>query len=58
MKSHTNVAIPRDVLESARLTVDELKETKVFMPTGNLALGGAAPLDYVRTPACPASPQP
>jgi putative toxin-antitoxin system antitoxin component (TIGR02293 family) len=37
------------LLNLADQVLEDPQETKVFMTTGNLALGGAVPLDYVRT---------
>jgi predicted HTH domain antitoxin len=46
MKSHTTVAIPQDVLESARLTVDELKQELAISlyAQGRLSIGKAREL--------------
>jgi putative toxin-antitoxin system antitoxin component (TIGR02293 family) len=37
------------LLDMADLVLEDPEETQVFMTTGNLALGGAIPLDYTRT---------
>lgn len=37
------------LLDLADLVLEDPEETQVFMTTGNLALGGAVPLDYTRT---------
>jgi putative toxin-antitoxin system antitoxin component (TIGR02293 family) len=37
------------LLDLADRVLEDSEETKVFMTTGNLALGGAIPLDYART---------
>lgn len=37
------------LLDTADEVLEDPEETKVFMTTGNLALGGAVPLDYART---------
>ena len=37
------------LLDLADQVLEDSEETKVFMTTGNLALGGAIPLDYART---------
>lgn len=37
------------LLDMADLVLEDPKETRDFMTTGNLALGGAIPLDYTRT---------
>lgn len=37
------------LLDLADLVLEDPDETQVFMTTGNLALGGAIPLDYTRT---------
>ena len=37
------------LLDLADLVLEDPEETQVFMTTGNLALGGAIPLDYTRT---------
>ncbi len=37
------------VLDLADLVLEDPEETQAFMTTGNLALGGAIPLDYTRT---------
>ena len=37
------------LLETADQVLGDPEETQVFMITGNLALGGAVPLDYART---------
>jgi putative toxin-antitoxin system antitoxin component (TIGR02293 family) len=37
------------LLDLADQVLEDPEETKVFMTTGNLALGGAVPLDYART---------
>jgi putative toxin-antitoxin system antitoxin component (TIGR02293 family) len=37
------------LLDTADQVLEDPEETKVFMTTGNLALGGAVPLDYART---------
>lgn len=37
------------LLDLADLVLEDPEETQVFMTTGNLALGGATPLDYTRT---------
>jgi putative toxin-antitoxin system antitoxin component (TIGR02293 family) len=37
------------LLDLADQVLEDSEETKVFMTTGNLALGGAIPLDYTRT---------
>ena len=37
------------LLDTADLVLEDPEETRVFMTTGNLALGGAVPLDYART---------
>lgn len=37
------------LLDSAELVLEDPEEVKDFMTTGNLALGGAVPLDYART---------
>ncbi len=37
------------LLDMADLVLEDPDETQVFMTTGNLALGGAIPLDYTRT---------
>ena len=36
-------------LDRADLVLEDPEETQVFMTTGNLALGGAIPLEYTRT---------
>jgi putative toxin-antitoxin system antitoxin component (TIGR02293 family) len=37
------------LLDLADLVLEDPDDTQVFMTTGNLALGGATPLDYTRT---------
>ena len=37
------------LLDLADMVLEDPAETRVFMTTGNLALGGAIPLDYTRT---------
>ena len=37
------------LLDMTNLVLEDPEETQVFMTTGNLALGGAIPLDYTRT---------
>lgn len=37
------------LLDLADQVLEDAEETKVFMTTGNLALGGAIPLEYART---------
>lgn len=37
------------LLETAEQVLEDKDEVKDFMTTGNLALGGAVPLDYART---------
>ena len=37
------------LLDLADMVLEDPEETQVFMTTGNLALGGAIPLDYTRT---------
>ena len=37
------------LLDLADRVLEDSEETKVFMTTGNLALGGVIPLDYART---------
>jgi putative toxin-antitoxin system antitoxin component (TIGR02293 family) len=37
------------LLETAELVLEDPEEVKDFMTTGNLALGGAVPLEYART---------
>jgi putative toxin-antitoxin system antitoxin component (TIGR02293 family) len=37
------------LLDLADQVLEDSEETKVFMTTGNLALGSAAPLEYTRT---------
>ncbi len=37
------------LLDSAELVLEDPEEVKDFMTTGNLALGGAVPLNYART---------
>jgi putative toxin-antitoxin system antitoxin component (TIGR02293 family) len=37
------------LLETAELVLEDPEEIKDFMTTGNLALGGAVPLEYART---------
>jgi putative toxin-antitoxin system antitoxin component (TIGR02293 family) len=37
------------LLDLADQVLEDPEETQVFMTTGNLALGGAIPLDYART---------
>ena len=37
------------LLDLADLVLEDPEETQVFMTTGNLALGGAIPLEYTRT---------
>ena len=37
------------LLDLADQVLEDPEETKAFMTTGNLALGGAVPLDYART---------
>jgi putative toxin-antitoxin system antitoxin component (TIGR02293 family) len=37
------------LLDLADQVLEDPEETKAFMTTGNLALGGAIPLDYART---------
>jgi putative toxin-antitoxin system antitoxin component (TIGR02293 family) len=37
------------LLDLADLVLEDSDETQVFMTTGNLALGGAIPLEYTRT---------
>jgi putative toxin-antitoxin system antitoxin component (TIGR02293 family) len=37
------------LLDLADLVLEVPEDTQVFMTTGNLALGGATPLDYTRT---------
>ena len=37
------------LIDTADQVLEDPEETRVFMTTGNLALGGAVPLDYART---------
>lgn len=37
------------LLETAELVLEDPEEVKDFMTTGNLAFGGAVPLEYART---------
>lgn len=37
------------LVDTADQVLEDPEETKAFMTTGNLALGGAVPLDYSRT---------
>ncbi len=37
------------LLDTAEQVLEDANEVKDFMTTGNLALGGAVPLDYART---------
>lgn len=37
------------LLDTAELVLEDPEEVKDFMTTGNLALGGAVPLNYART---------
>lgn len=37
------------LLDTADIVLEDPQETKDFMTTGNLALGGAVPLEYART---------
>jgi putative toxin-antitoxin system antitoxin component (TIGR02293 family) len=37
------------LVDLADLVLEDPEETQVFMTTGNLALGGAIPLEYTRT---------
>lgn len=37
------------LIDLADQVLEDVEETRVFMTTGNLALGGAIPLDYTRT---------
>lgn len=37
------------LLDLADMVLEDPEETQVFMTTGNLALGGAIPLEYTRT---------
>ena len=37
------------LLDAAELVLEDPEEVKDFMTTGNLALGGAVPLEYART---------